>query len=66
MKYKLILLETARQDIQDAFEWYNMQSAFAAGYLIERLDEAFNLSKGASRFQANSFNTLSLCTSLFY
>ena len=40
MKYTLRLLESANNDIADAFDWYNMQSEFAAGYLIERLDEA--------------------------
>ena len=40
MKYKLMLLEAARIDMADAFDWYNMQSEFAAGYLIERMDEA--------------------------
>lgn len=41
MTYKLVLLETASADITDAFEWYQMQSEFAAAYLVERLEEAF-------------------------
>ena len=41
MNYRLTVIETAREDISDAFEWYNMQSEFAAAYLIERLEEAF-------------------------
>jgi plasmid stabilization system protein ParE len=41
MKYKLTILETAEHDMADAFDWYNMQSEFAAGYLVEKFDEAF-------------------------
>ncbi|HWB63329.1 MAG TPA: hypothetical protein VG603_07465 [Chitinophagales bacterium] len=41
MKYSLVILESAHADIADAFDWYNMQSEFAAAYLIEKLEEAF-------------------------
>lgn len=38
--YQLQLTKQTELDIQDAFDWYQMQSEFAAAYFVERLEEA--------------------------
>ena len=41
--YQLIISEQAEIDIQDAFDWYQMQSEFAAAFFIERLQEGLQV-----------------------
>lgn len=40
MKFSVVILENAKEDINEAFDWYQEQSDFAAAYFIERLEEA--------------------------
>jgi toxin ParE1/3/4 len=43
MIYRLTILDPAHEDTLDAFDWYKMQSEFAAAYFLERIDEAFKI-----------------------